>query len=156
MNVSAAANRSLSGVVSPSNPLSRAASELTVRTLGRLFALLLIGCALVADLSPEARPVFVKAFGEAPFGIPVVPLVCAINVLLLVPYFWVCEHLMRIVMQAVADRASISRGGIVLAVLFAHRAHPELSRSRNIVLAGFGYFVVLVGAWIAYAESRGI
>jgi hypothetical protein len=131
-------------------------SLISVRTLGRVFALLLIGGALAADLSPEVRPVFVKAFGEAPFGVPVVPLVCVVNVLLLVPYFWVGEHLMRIVMQAVADRASISRGGIVVAVLFAHRARPELSRSRNVVLAGFGYFVVLLGAWIAYAESRGL
>ena len=79
-----------------------------------------------------------------------------LNLLLLAPYFWVCEHLMRIVFQAVADRASISRGGIILAVLFSHRAHPELSRSRNIVFAGFGYFIALVASWIAYAASRGI
>jgi len=128
----------------------------SARAAGRVFALLLMGCAVAAESAPEVRGVLVKAFGETPFGIPVVPLVCGLNVLVLAPYLWVCDHLMRIVFQAVADRASISRGGIILAVLFSHRVHPELARSRNIVLAGFGYFIALVGSWIAYAASRGI
>jgi hypothetical protein len=32
----------------------------------------------------------------------------------------------------------------------------ELRRSRTIVVAGAIYFVIIIAAWIAFADSRGI
>lgn len=129
---------------------------ISARAMGRAFALLLVGTALTADFADGSSAVFEKAFGVAPFGVPVLPLVATINVLLLLPYFWICEHVMIILYQAIEDRAIISRSGIVAYVWDASRLHPELARSRRLVLFGFGYFVLLCGAWIAYAALRGI
>jgi hypothetical protein len=125
------------------------------RAVGRVVALLFMGCALVADLSPEVRAIWLKAFGTTLLGLPVVPVVVVGNLLLLLPYFWVCEHLMRLVFQAAADRASLSKGGLISYILFGSQAHPGLARSRRIALGGFAYFVALTGTWIAYANHRG-
>lgn len=130
-------------------------TQISARTLGRVLALIFTGCALAADFAPEVRPVLEKAFGAAPLGVPVVPFMAALNVLLMLPYFWVCEHSMRIVLQAAADRASLSRGGLAVYIWQVAERHPELASSRKIALAGLAYFVLLAGSWIVYAQLRG-
>lgn len=131
----------------------RTKPRLSPEGAGRLVAALLVGCMLGANLDPKVRAVQVAAFGAEPLGLPVWLVVSFAEIALFAPYFWVFPHLMRIVMAHHAQGGSLSRAGIVLAVA---QAGPAWRRSRNIVIAGFVYFVALMAAWIAFAESRGI
>lgn len=121
--------------------------------VGRAVGAVLVACVLGVNLDPAVRAKQVEAFGAAPFGLPVVVVVTVVELVLFAPYVWVFAHLMRIVMPAQARAEAFSRGGIVLAVA---RAAPEHRRSQRIVIAGFVWFVLIVAAWIVYADSRGI
>ncbi len=121
--------------------------------VGRVVALLFVACMLGVNLDPAVRAKHAQAFGAAPFGLPVALVVTLVELVLFAPYFWVFAHLMRIVMPAQARGGVLSKGGVVLAVA---SAPPELLRSRRIVIAGLVWFVLIVGAWIAYADARGI
>jgi hypothetical protein len=112
--------------------------------LGRVVALLVLGAMLFALNTPS---------GGAPKAPPAASLVVAF---LYLPFFAIFQHLMMIVVQAVRDGRSTSKLGLATFIARAHQLHPELARSRRIVLAGFAYFVLLVGGWIAYATLRGI
>lgn len=120
---------------------------------GRLVMLLLLGVTLASNADPHVQAIFVAAFGAAPLGLPAVVVVSLAEIVLAVPYFWVFPHLMRIVMDAARRGGSLSRTGVLAAVL---RADGEHARSRAVVLGGLAYFVVLVAAWIAFTASRGI
>ena len=123
---------------------------------GRGMALLFLLGLLGTNLAPEVAAVQRRAFGEAPLGVPVLVVVSIAQFLLYLPYFWVFPHLMRIVFQATRDRASLSKTGLASYILGVHRRHPELRSARAFALGGLAYFVVLCGAWIAYAAHLGI
>jgi hypothetical protein len=123
---------------------------------GRAVALVLGAVTIGTNFSADVASVQAKAFGASPFGMPVAVVVSVVEVILFLPYVWVFEHLMRFGFQAVRDRAWLTRAGLAAYVLTAPRQHPELRRSRTIVLVGLAYFVVLVGGWIAYAAGLGI
>jgi hypothetical protein len=120
---------------------------------GRIVAGLILGCLLAVNLDPKVRAVQAAAFGPTPLGLPVMLVVSLAGVALFAPYFWVFPHLMRLVMDRYARGGSLSKIGIVLAVA---QAGPEGRRSRIIVVAGLVYFVALMAAWIAFADSRGV
>lgn len=131
----------------------RTKSPISPEGMGRIIAGLLLATLLGVNLDPEVTKVQAAAFGARPLGLPLGLVVCLATAALFAPYFWVFPHLMRIVMNSVARGGSLSKGGIMLAVV---RAEPALRRSQRIVVSGFVYFVVLMGAWIAYASSRGL
>ena len=124
--------------------------------LGRGVAVLLLGAMLSVNFDPKVQAVQAKAFGATPLGMPITAFACLATVVLFTPYIWVFDHAMRIVMQAREDGASISRVGLIVYLFGLGKQHPELSRSRNVVLGGLGFFWVLVGLWIAYTEALGI
>lgn len=123
---------------------------------GRGMALLILLVLLGTNLDPEVAAVQRRAFGEAPFGAPLLVVVLIAQTILFLPYFWVFPHLMRIVFRATSDRASLSKAGLAGYIMGVHRHHPELRRARAFALGGLAYFVVLCGAWIAYAAHLGI
>lgn len=123
------------------------------RTMGLVVAGLLLACVLGVNFDPKVRAVQAAAFGATPFGLPITLVVCVAELALFAPFFWVFAHLMRIVSESLRKGGSVSKVGIILAVA---RAGPDQRRSRNIVIAGFVYFVAIVAAWIAYAAHRGI
>lgn len=127
--------------------------RLTPAGAGRLVAGLLLAVTLGVNLDPKVVTVQAAAFGQAPLGLPLTLVICVVQIVLFAPFFWVFPQLMRIVMDAQAKGASLSRFGILVAVL---RVGPEHRRARLVVLGGFAYFVVLVAAWIAFAASRGV
>jgi hypothetical protein len=129
---------------------------LSAKAAGRIVAGLLILVALSTNRYEDVAEVQRKAFGAMPFGLPVTTVVTLVEAVLFLPYFWVFEHLMHIVYQAVRDRASLSKVGLASYILRAHKAHPELRRSRAVALGGFLYFVLLAGSWIAFTEIRGL
>lgn len=108
------------------------------------------------NLYDDVRVVEAKAFGAQPFGLSVTLVVSLVEVLLAVPYVWVLEHGYRIVLAASRDGASLSRAGLFVYFLDLRQRRPELRSSQNVVLAGFAFFVLLAGAWIAYASALGI
>jgi hypothetical protein len=124
--------------------------------LGRVLALLFLVIMLATNGYADVLAVQQKAFGATPFGIPVSRVVSAVELLLFLPYFWIFEHVMRIVSQAVRDQASLSKSALASYILNVHKRHPELARSRVIAIAGLAYFVLLAGSWIAFASSKGI
>ena len=128
---------------------------LTPVAAGRLVAGLLWAVTLGVNLDPKVVVTVQRAaFGGAPFGLPIVPVVCLVETVLFAPFFWVFPHLMGIVADARARGASVSKSGVIVAVLRA--GDPKLRRSRAIVLAGLAYFLALMAAWIAFAGYRGV
>jgi len=126
------------------------------RTIARFSAGLVLALVLAVNLYDDVHAVQVAAFGDRPFGWPVTFVVCAAQVLLFLPYFWILGHFAEIVAQARRDGASLSIVGLVAYALGIERVHPHLVRSRTIAALGLAYFGVLVSVWIAYAEHLGI
>jgi hypothetical protein len=124
--------------------------------LGRGVALLLLAVMLRVNFDPAVRVVQQQAFGAAPLGMPVTVFACVATVVLFAPYFWVMDHAMRIVVQAREDGVWVGRLGLFEYLFSVGKRHPELVRSRNVVLGGLGFFCVLVGLWSAYAAALGI
>jgi hypothetical protein len=124
--------------------------------LGRGLAFLLLAILLSVNFDASVRAVHEEAFGVTLLGLPVTAAVSIATVILFAPYFWVMEHVMRIVVQAREDGASLSKLGLFMYLFGVGKRHPHLVRSRNIVLGGLGYFFLLMGLWIAYTEARGI
>lgn len=122
-------------------------------TVGLIVAGLMLACVLGVNFDPKVRAVQAAAFGATPLGLPITLVVSVAELLLFAPFFWVFPHVMRILMDSLRKGGSASKLGIILAVA---KAGPELRRSRNIVVAGFVYFVLIVAAWIAFAAHRGI
>ena len=126
------------------------------RRLGHIVASLILLVVVLTNFASDVATVQVKAFGAAPLGIPVAVFVAFVEVILFLPFFWVFEHLMRLVERARRDGGSLGKVGIAWYVLSTAKRHPELRRSRAIALGGLGYFWLLAGSWIAYAGSRGL
>lgn len=124
--------------------------------LGRGVAVLLLGALLSVSFDPKVQAVQAKAFGATPLGMPITAFACLATVVLFAPYVWVFEHAMRIALQALEDGASVSKVGLLVYLFSLGERHPELVRSRNVVLGGLGFFGVLMGLWIAYAAALGI
>jgi hypothetical protein len=106
--------------------------------------------------APDVRPVLVEAFGAAPFGLPVVPVVAAAVAVLLLPFALALRHFMLIAQQAAKDGSSLGSFGLLAYTLSVGRRHPELRRSQVIALFGLVYFVLVCAGWIVYADSKGI
>lgn len=113
---------------------------------------LLIG----TTFSPDVQPVLAKAFGAAPFGFPVVPVVAAAMAVLFLPFVFALHHFMLIAERAAVDGHSIGKIGLLSYAASVGRRHPELRRSQRISLAGLAYFVLVCAAWIVYADAKGI
>jgi hypothetical protein len=124
--------------------------------LGRIVAAVLLAVLVSVNHDDAVRAVQEKAFGASPLGLGTTLFADLATVVLFAPYFWVMEHAMRIVVQARQDGTWLSRSGLLSYLLEVGKRHPELARSRNVVAFGLGYFFLLLGLWIAYAEARGI
>lgn len=106
--------------------------------------------------SPEVRPTLVQAFGEHPFGLPVVFVVASFQLVLFLPLLWAFHHLTRIAEQALKDGRGVGKIGLLVYVAGVGRRHPGLRRSQFACVFGLLYFIAICAAWIAYASMRGI
>lgn len=113
---------------------------------------LLIGTAF----SPDVQPVLAKAFGPEPFGFPVAWVVAIAQAVLWFPFVFALHHFMLIAEQAAADGRSIGKIGLLVYLAEVGKRHPQLRRSQMISVTGLAYFVLICGAWIAYADAKGI
>lgn len=124
----------------------------TIYALPALIYVLLIG----TTFSPGVQPVLAKAFGSEPFGLPVTWVVAGAQAVLLLPFMFAIHHFMLISEQAAADGHSIGKVGLLVYAASVGQRHPHLRRSQMISVAGLAYFVLVCGAWIAYADAKGI
>ncbi|HEY1138899.1 MAG TPA: hypothetical protein VGE88_01660 [Lysobacter sp.] len=58
--------------------------------------------------------------------------------------------------QAAADGSSLGKIGLLAYAVSVGQRRPQLRRSQLISLLDLVYFVLVCGAWIAYADARGI
>ena len=128
------------------------AKSTTSYVLPALVYALLIG----TTFSPGVRPVLVAAFGPEPFGYPVILVVAIAQAIFLFPFVLAIHHFMLIAEQAAADGHGIGKIGLLAYAVTAAQRHPHLRRSQLISAAGLGYFIVVCGVWIAYADAKGI
>ncbi len=129
----------------------------TLDQVGRGLAVLFTAIVLGVNFFDDVRAVQAQAFGEQPFGAPVAWVVSGIELLLFFPPLWgMTTHLMRIVQSAMRDGASLSKFGLAVYILRSGHLHPELRRSRVVVLAGAAYFFAIMVGWIAFATAHGI
>lgn len=130
--------------------------EISPRVLAIVTTALLLAMTVSVNLYDDVHAVETKAFGARPFGLSVTLVVSLVEAILAVPYFWVLEHGYRIVLSASRDGVFLSRAGLFVYFLDLRERRPELRTSQNMVLAGFAFFVLLAGSWIAYASALGI
>lgn len=105
---------------------------------------------------PDVQPVLVKAFGSRPLGQPVMLVVALAQAILLLPFVFALHHFMRIAEQAAKDGRGLGKVGLLVYTMTVGQRHPHLRRSQVFSLIGLVYFVALCGAWIAYADMKGI
>jgi hypothetical protein len=125
-----------------------------IRLRGRICFFVILGAFLAANLDPNCRTEFSKLFGARPWGLPVVPVVSAIEALLLLPLFWVAPHFLLVAHLHVHEEKS----GIpfplplelALMMLTMCRKHPSLLRSQVIAITGTMYLLGLLISLIAY------
>ena len=121
--------------------------------LGYGIATCMLFALIVAVVRESSQVVFRKLWGDAPLGVPLLVVTLLAQVALFVPYFALFPALMRIVQARPERERTYTAGGVALALF---HAGPEQRRDRVVVLAGVVYFVVLCGAWIAYAAAHGV
>jgi len=129
------------------------AVRLSPVVVGRALAAILIVVAVATNLAPDVVAVHTKAFGATPLGLPVTLVVSLVQAVLFAPLWWIMPHLMQLTMNRRGAGPAVTKLAILRAIFSADRTHR---RSRNIVLAGFLYFVALMAAWIAFTEYRGL
>lgn len=105
---------------------------------------------------PAVRRVMALAFGERPFGVPVLLLVGVAQSLLLLPLLWCVVHLQRIMRQALADGRGLGPLSLLLDMRAIGHRHPELRYSQLVCAFGLVYGLIIVGAWIFYADHLDI
>jgi hypothetical protein len=126
------------------------------RTMGHLLGAVMLVLVVRNNFDAGVAAFNVKAFGVSPHGIPVAWLVTSVQALLFAPFLWVLGHLVEVASQARRDGAAMSKVGLMTYLVEMPQTHPQLRRSRVIVLGGLGYFVALVAGWIAYTSARGL
>lgn len=120
--------------------------------ISMLLGIVVLAIVLGVNLAPDVRAVQTKAFGAAPLGVQVLVVVSLAEVILAMPMFWALFHFCRIGEQARRDGEMYTTWYLYRVV----RRHPELRRSQLICVAAVVYCLVIVGAWIIYAEVLGI
>jgi hypothetical protein len=134
-------------------PPPRRGPTLSPATLGRLLAGLLMAVLLGVNRDEQVVQVQRALWGPTPLGLPLMWVVCVAQLVLFAPLFWLMPHLMGLVVPAQAAGGSLTKAGIVAAVL---QAGPAQHRSKRIVIACSLYFLALFAAWIAYTSHRGV
>ena len=114
------------------------------------------GAVLSAMLHPDSMPTSVKVFGERPLGMPLRLFVALFFTLLSVPIPVGAWHSYRILLRAASEGRCFSKQEIIMSLLRTPSSHPELRRSRRIVLGVGSFYLALMFGWIAYAAARGI
>ena len=132
---------------------ARAGFKLSPDVAGRALAVLFVVTGVAVGFDPRVRAVQAALLGPTPLGLPAVIVASAIQLILSAPLCWLMPHLMRLVMDARQRGGSLSKSGILLAVV---QAPAELRRSRGIVIGTSLYFLVLFAGWIALTSAKGI
>jgi hypothetical protein len=127
-----------------------------VRTPATVMSLVLLAVLIGVNLDPKVRQVQAKAFGDEPLGMPVTVAFVAATLVLSAPLYWVFRHAMVVVAQAMRDGAGTRLLGFMIYLARVGRLHPELRRSQAVAVWGMVYAFVLLGAWIAFANYRGV
>src|SRR5262245_7042447 len=107
---------------------------------------------LGVNFEPAVRQKHAEAWGETPFGLPVLLVVSIVETILFLPVPWFGWHGMRLMFRAIEE----GRHPGVLTLFRVGPQHLDLRRSQRVCLLGLLYFVSLVTAWIIYASARGI
>ena len=121
-----------------------------------LCSVAMYGAVLSAMLHPDSMPTSVKVFGERPLGMPLRLFVALFFTLLSVPIPVGAWHSYRILFRAASEGRGFSKQEIIMSLLRTPSSHPDLRRSRRIVLGVGTFYLALMFGWIAYAAARGI
>ena len=114
------------------------------------------GAVLVAMLHPESVPTSVAVFGEHPLGLHLRLFLVLFFTLLSTPLPIGVWHAYRILFRGAAEGAGFSEHEIWRSLMVTPSSHPDLRRSRRIVLGVGAFYLALLVGWIAYAAVLGI
>lgn len=132
--------------------MSSGANLNQAKILSILFSVVFYGVIVSVNFCDDVHATQVKAFGAAPFGLPVGLVVSIVETILYIPAPFFISHLAQMAIHA---RKAGRRFGIVY-ILTAGYSDPTLRRSWAITLAGLGYFIIVCFSWITYASWRGL
>jgi hypothetical protein len=123
-------------------------------TIAALCWVALYGLTLAVVLTEPA--ILHRAFGAQTFGLPIAYVVPAALALLLLP-LWPGFMGLAGLLQRAMGKGRAGLLGIVLEMRLALASgHPVERRTALKALWFFAYFILLIGAWIAYAEMIGV
>jgi hypothetical protein len=97
-----------------------------------------------------------RAFGEAPMGVPVGTFVPALITVVYLPLSWAVRHLARIILQMKDDGKAVTRIGFFVYLTQVSKTHPRLRHSVAWSAFAIVYLLILLIAWIAFTDSRGV
>jgi hypothetical protein len=123
-----------------------------IRNATLFLSVIVYAVILGVNFEPAVRQKHAEAWGETPFGLPVLLVVSAVETILFLPVPWFVWHAMRLMFRAIEE----GRHPGVLTFFRVGPQHADLRRSQKVCLLGLLYFVTLVTAWIVYASARGI
>ena len=111
---------------------------------------------IYATFNPKSQATFAKAFGQAPFGIPCLWFARVLLIIVLAPVPLVIWHLGIVLSRWRQNATGVYRHSILLWVLYGAWRQRDLRRSYLISIVGQAYFILIVAAWILYAEYLGL
>lgn len=127
-----------------------------VRRATILCSVAMYGAVLSAMLHPDSMPTSVAVFGERPLGLPLRLFVILFFTMLSVPIPIGVWHSYRILFRAASEGRGLSKHELIASLLRTPSSHPDLRRSRRVVLGVGAFYLALMFGWIAYAAVRGI
>lgn len=127
-----------------------------IRLATIICSLAMYGGVLAAILHPDSMPTSVAVFGEKPLGLPLQPFLVLYFTLLSVPLPIGVWHAYRILFRGAAAGAGFSKHEILRSLMVTPSSHPDLRRSRRVVLGVGAFYMALMVGWITYAAANGL
>jgi hypothetical protein len=131
-------------------PIGREAFAKRFRVVWIALTVVMYAILIGVNFDDGADVRFAKAFGERPFGLPVILVVCLVETVWFLPMPWVFKHALQRSMQSGVAWQRF-KGNYASDVGWTAE---ELRRSRWVCLGGVLYFLALCAFWIAHAPKR--
>jgi hypothetical protein len=109
-----------------------------------------------ACFDSEVQAKFTQAFGEYVLGIPILAFHVLIMTLIFIPFPFVSLSFLRIVLTMAAEDRGMGGMSIIINIFTIAKRHPHLKKSSMVCICGLLFYVLIVIAWIWYAETKGI
>lgn len=111
---------------------------------------------LFAILHPDSMPQSERLFGAAPLGLPLWFFMALLVTLVFAPLPFAFWHGYRIIFRAMSDGGRLSKLNMIRYLFTTANHHPDLRRSRVIVLTILFVYLASMFGWAYYEDEKDI